>query len=415
MSGERVSDSDQGDSGASTAKVRDSCNACSQQKIKCGREKPVCERCASKGLTCEYSVSRRNGKRTRSVPTDPTFFYGRSPGYHTADDFDNIDFAFNHQDPTMFTNENTINCTPAAREDIATQNYFDPHAFDNFNQTVADFGDCILSGPNASSNSSSNASYKSTDMPICQSLPTFFESRLSDDVQLTRPDPLPSGLQSPGLSDRRILSQQQLIPARHSVSSPDCTSIALQITSGMHVASKTCMASRSSVPENGRQNLPEDDSHEINAVLHRNREAIQHLSRVLECPCSLDTSCILACYLAMFKLCAWYAAAAGLDSSHFPDIADLVVVARPIFMGSIALNNDTQRLVRASVVLQEIRAHAQPLAARLTKNRTPEGIASEATTAISPEALAASTYANMLDHRLSLLCDGIGKIIARAN
>jgi hypothetical protein len=134
----------------------------------------------------------------------------------------------------------------------------------------------------------------------------------------------------------------------------------------MHVASKTCMTSRSSAPENGRQNRLEDNSHEINAVLHRNREAIQHLSRVLECPCSLDTSCILACYLAMFKLCTWYAAAAGLDSSHFPDIADLVVVARPIFMGSIALNNDTQRLVRASVVLQEIRAHAQPLAARLT-------------------------------------------------
>jgi hypothetical protein len=148
--------------------------------------------------------------------------------------------------------------------------------------------------------------------------------------------------------------------------------------------------------------------------LHRNREAIQHLSRVLDCPCSSDTTCILACYLAMFKLCVWYAAAAGLDSSHFADTVDLVV-SRPIFMGSIALNNDAHRLVRASVVLQEIRAQAQPLSARLIKHHASEGSASEPATPPSPEALATTTYANMLEHRLTVLCDGIGKIIARAN
>jgi hypothetical protein len=182
----------------------------------------------------------------------------------------------------------------------------------------------------------------------------------------------------------------------------------------MHVATKMCMVSRNLAPDNVRRNRLEEESHDINAVLHRNREAIQHLSRVLDCPCSLDTSCILACYLAMFKLCVWYAAAAGLDSSHFADTADLVV-ARPIFMGSIALNNDAHRLVRASVVLQEIRAQAQPLAARLTKHQKPEDGTSETATVPSPETLATTTYASMLEHRLSVLCDGIGKIIARAN
>lgn len=410
MAGERVRESDQGDGSASTAKIRDSCNACSQQKIKCGREKPACERCASKGLTCEYSVSRRNGKRARSVLTDPSLFFGRSPGCQPADDFESIDFTFNHQDTTIFNDENTIICTPSTREDINMQSYFEPHAFDGFNRGVGDFGDCILSASNPSSNASSN----STDIPICQSLSTYFGSGQPDDVQLGRPCTMPASIQSPGRSDRRMSLKQPLVPAHHSGRPHDCTAVALQIASNMHVATKTCNVSRNPAPENGRRNRLEEESHDINAVLHRNREAIQHLSRVLDCPCSLDTSCILACYLAMLKLCVWYAAAAGLDSSHFADTADLVV-ARPIFMGSIALNNDAHRLVRASVVLQEIRAQAQPLAARLTKHQKPEAGASETATVPLPETLATTTYASMLEHRLSVLCDGIGKIIARAN
>lgn len=343
--------------------------------------------------------------------TGPSLFYGGSPGCHPADDFDSIDFAFNQQDSAIFTDENTINCTSSAQDDITMQSFIEPHAVDSFNQTVADFGDCMLSGSNASSNASS----RSIDMPICQGLSTYLGSGQPDDVQLTRPDAMLSGLQSPGRSDWRISPKQQLMPAQHPVHQPDCTTMALQIASNMHVATKTCVTTRGSAPDNVSQTRPEGESHDINTVLHRNSEAIQHLSRVLDCPCSLDTSCIIACYLAMFKLCTWYAAAAGLDSSHFADIADLVVVVQPIFMGSIALNKDAHRLVRVSVVLQEIQARAQPLAARLTKQRTPEGTTPEMVGAPSPESLAVSTYAKMLEHRLSILCDGISKVIARAN
>ena len=206
MAGERANESDQADSGASTAKIRDSCNACSQQKIKCSREKPACERCASKGLNCEYSVSRRNGKRARSVLTDPSLLYGRSPACHPVDDFDSIDFTFNPQDTMMFTNETSINCTPSGREDISMQNYFDPHAFDNFNRTLTDFGDSILSDPNASSNASASSSV-STDMPICQSLSDNLGSGQSDHARFTRSDSFVASLQSPDRSDLRMSSK----------------------------------------------------------------------------------------------------------------------------------------------------------------------------------------------------------------
>ena len=47
-------------------KLRDSCDSCSDAKIKCNREKPVCSRCNVKSLTCCYGPSHRSGRR----PTD---------------------------------------------------------------------------------------------------------------------------------------------------------------------------------------------------------------------------------------------------------------------------------------------------------------------------------------------------------
>ncbi len=47
-------------------KLRDSCDSCSDAKIRCNKEKPVCSRCNVKSLTCCYGPSHRSGRR----PTD---------------------------------------------------------------------------------------------------------------------------------------------------------------------------------------------------------------------------------------------------------------------------------------------------------------------------------------------------------
>ena len=47
-------------------KIRDSCNNCSGQKIRCGKQRPSCARCATKGLVCNYSFSQRTGRRSAS-------------------------------------------------------------------------------------------------------------------------------------------------------------------------------------------------------------------------------------------------------------------------------------------------------------------------------------------------------------
>ncbi|EED18719.1 conserved hypothetical protein [Talaromyces stipitatus ATCC 10500] len=43
-----------------------SCNTCSASKIKCSKEKPECFRCMKRGITCQYAVTKRSGRKQRT-------------------------------------------------------------------------------------------------------------------------------------------------------------------------------------------------------------------------------------------------------------------------------------------------------------------------------------------------------------
>ncbi|KAI0123644.1 hypothetical protein BJ170DRAFT_639895 [Xylariales sp. AK1849] len=57
---------------SSQFKLRSSCDACGQAKIKCDRGRPACARCLSQGASCVYGVSRKAGKPARRRPTTTT-------------------------------------------------------------------------------------------------------------------------------------------------------------------------------------------------------------------------------------------------------------------------------------------------------------------------------------------------------
>ncbi|KAL5360558.1 hypothetical protein BJX96DRAFT_165247 [Aspergillus floccosus] len=52
-----------------SVKVRSTCNACQQAKIRCSHEKPACRRCLKQNLVCIYSVSRRLGRPAKKRDT----------------------------------------------------------------------------------------------------------------------------------------------------------------------------------------------------------------------------------------------------------------------------------------------------------------------------------------------------------
>nr|A0A411PQP1.1 RecName: Full=Agnestins biosynthesis cluster transcription factor AgnL10; AltName: Full=Agnestins biosynthesis cluster protein L10 [Paecilomyces divaricatus]QBG38878.1 transcription factor [Paecilomyces divaricatus] len=54
------------DSPPAGLKLRDSCNRCAVSKIKCSKEKPACARCAKQDKVCEYSATKRAGRKRGS-------------------------------------------------------------------------------------------------------------------------------------------------------------------------------------------------------------------------------------------------------------------------------------------------------------------------------------------------------------
>jgi hypothetical protein len=61
-------------------KLRASCDRCSASKIKCGQERPACQRCVNSNRPCNYSVSRRLGKPPASDHRRPSTSAYRSSG-----------------------------------------------------------------------------------------------------------------------------------------------------------------------------------------------------------------------------------------------------------------------------------------------------------------------------------------------
>ncbi|KAG6001231.1 hypothetical protein E4U21_004610 [Claviceps maximensis] len=49
------------------SKLRETCRACALSKVRCSKEKPSCARCSKRGVTCEYIVTKRPGRKR-----DPT-------------------------------------------------------------------------------------------------------------------------------------------------------------------------------------------------------------------------------------------------------------------------------------------------------------------------------------------------------
>lgn len=54
-----------------SVKVRSTCNACQQAKIRCSHEKPSCRRCQKHKIDCTYSMSRRLGRPAKKKEHRP--------------------------------------------------------------------------------------------------------------------------------------------------------------------------------------------------------------------------------------------------------------------------------------------------------------------------------------------------------
>ncbi|KAK4617694.1 Cercosporin biosynthesis regulatory protein CTB8 [Fulvia fulva] len=386
-------------------KVRESCNACSSLKIRCGKERPRCSRCASRGIDCEYSMSRRTGQRQPSGPVDHHHPGGLFPLAQTPETRPHArSFSFDtgfapSEPPSVFRDDFNWNvpsspgffdeCTIMPWEDSwmidvagqpmdTTSNMEDVALFDNSN-----------TGPPAGLAPPATMARTTTTSTTSSSSSSGFASQAD------------SGYASQADSERTKLH----------LAHRDCAAVALQVVADMLVANIRCLTAAESATAWRQASALRD----ADAILESNSQALGQLTKILECPCAKEQDVMIAVYLALSKAIAWYSAIMGPSSGSQGALLSQVSTG-PIYMGGYQLDEQAQCVVRAQVVLSQIRQHVQPTIEKLV------GLTNQARSGSPPLSSTPSGMAipstplvpSLLDLHLTTIQGSLTQIVERA-
>lgn len=341
------------------------------QKIRCGKQRPGCARCVNKKLQCNYSYSQRSGRRSSSMNT-------QRDGPHIAflpavpdspvpmPDANDMTAMYGSMTTTSPTRQATT-MTPSIEIPLD----FDHNPFDNpspYHDLTFDF---LASPPNTEAiHSRSASSNTGTDLSDAQMIDSeafwhSFPSIPNQNLEALR-----------SVSSHPIFDQDQVASFRRSLEKTaqrghDCMALALQVVTDLSVTREPCRVATSD-PMTGIE-THHMQARDVDTVLFINRDAAQSIKKILDCTCSSDPAVSLACYLAASKIVDWYGAAIeavgerpdDLNKNDGPKTSQGImaerIIARPIYMGKYCLDPEVQRVVRAQVVLGELKEHVQPL------------------------------------------------------
>ncbi|KAH7094395.1 malamycin response protein 1 [Paraphoma chrysanthemicola] len=369
----------------SRRKIRDSCNNCSAQKIKCGKQRPSCARCTTKKLQCNYSYSQRTGRRSSSMNTQrdgtgsnvaflPTIV--DSPAV-TSDPTTSLFGSTSSLTTTSPRKVHSNNATIESPRDIEPNPFDDPNFFPDLNF------DFLASPPDTEGTASRSSSLHTTN-DLTEANQLIDPEILWQSLPTSTPEFSFDGLKS--FSSHPIFDLDQVGPFRKSLErtvqrAHDCMALALQVVNDLSVMREPCMVATSD-PMTAIESS-KTDIRDVDTVLFTNREAATSVKKILDCTCSNDQSVSLACYLATSKIISWYGAAIEavgdrsenqerqtkmlLDTKSSQGTMAERIIARPIYMGKYCLDPEVQRVVRAQVVLGELKEHVQPLLHRLPR------------------------------------------------
>ena len=367
-------------------KIRDSCNNCSAMKIRCGKERAKCSRCAQKGLDCDYSISRRTGKRSQpptgadnnnnnnnngngngcqdgvhpptpqtSVPTSLSMQLGDDTHCMTAGfaSFGQMEQQSTLQDDIswMLTPTNSI-------PNDGSLGYYDMAVSDTpMSNSLVQASTMDDGNPSARKRArlSSAPIAPVSDLDILfEHNPPDHKSRSSKPVEWRRSSSTTSIFPSSSTSSYTSLRQD----------THDCAFVALQVVADLHVASQGCLTAANNSLARTQQRSSAGEIRLADAILQCNSEALQRLDKILDCRCSYEQGVLVPVYLALHKAISWYAAIVGSADKSQSAQADRIAT-KPIFMGNYCLDAATQRMVRAQVVRKQLKDHVEPLVNRL--------------------------------------------------
>lgn len=299
--------------GAAGPKLRDSCDGCATSKLKCSKEKPVCARCAKRGMKCEYFATKRAGRKlggrrgtnAANIPhTASTLPWSISSTSDSLASPDAIQLSFlQHESsypdilPDLLSTGSTASSTPGTLISQIDDFFASPISF--FDTSDAANGtDCQPSTQDITSLLDQDGTslllqddaFSAID-EIIPDLDTAFKPQ-------TPPDTQPSTSHNESLSEspcccliRALSLFKQLFP-NPSVS-----------------CSRSESHSRGSEKEDSADQLPT-----LEAVVRENERTIEAISSMLECACSEDGYLLSIMSLIVLKVLGWYAAAARKEA-----------------------------------------------------------------------------------------------------
>ena len=271
----------------------------------------------------------------------------------------------------------------ASNSSIGSPLDFDPNPFDDPNFFPDLSFDFLASPPN-------------TDAVTSRSSSLNITTEAADAAQFIDPEALwqtfPTSTSDfsfealKSVSSHPIFDQEQVASFRRSLEKTnqrghDCMALALQVVNDLSVMREPCMTA-STDPMTCIESS-KTEIRDVDTVLFINRDAAQSVKKILDCTCSADQTVSLACYLAASKILDWYGAAIEavgerseeqerytkklLDHKSSQGNMAERIIARPIYMGKYCLDSEVQRVVRAQVVLGELKEHVQPLLNKLPR------------------------------------------------
>jgi hypothetical protein len=283
----------------SRKKLRESCNNCALSKVKCGKEQPVCARCDEREMYCHYSPTRRTGKR-------------RAWSHTSADGGSELP-------PSLKS------ITPPEE-----QSYFDYHGL-VFNQEMLSRED-LLENRNLDNNASSQSLSSLMSPPLSLQLQTgkaigdaqsqihdtmFSKGNIWGDSNMYMgplaesylQKPLPFMDQDPNFNMLMPLSSDedqdsgkkgecQLDQNQH------CMNRALDILQKLHTPLPNCSLALESKVES------KASGRSIDELIATNKEVLDVVHQILDCPCSLDIQLAFILTTITSKIISWYSAVA---------------------------------------------------------------------------------------------------------
>ena len=353
-------------------KLRGSCQACAQSKLKCSQDKPTCARCAKRGTACQYLVSKRAGRkqgsRTGRLKTLKTDYqprsvkenYGRnglldssahSMHYSLQQDrsLDAYRDNYHHQrTPSYPESIPSLLSSAGPATSATTPLTFGHPEFDGFIASPVSLS--FLDTPDVDYFSGARINLRALDGISDPS--SFFSS--SDPTPMLEDNILKSPFvaSSPGPQTNPPCSPP--LPGVSTIGDPPqcfCFARSLSLLRELFPnPSFNCRAT--STDDKKCANNPT-----VQQVIAQNEQIIQDINQTLQCPCSQDSYTLTILALAVFKILAWYGAIAldppiPDDSQAFTEQVDRA----PAVIRGYHLEGEDQGRMAAQLVLSELHA-----------------------------------------------------------